>query len=355
MRDFFCRCGARVFFDNTQCLSCGRELGFHGAELSMLAFRSAELPRGYRRCANAQALACNWLVRRDDATNECLACELNTEPSTVVGENDAELDQRREVERAKRHLLYSLLSLGLPVVSKRKDRKLGLAFALKRSTDRAPVITGHDDGLITLNLAEADPAERERLRVSLKERYRTLLGHFRHEVGHYYWYVLVQDRAPLARFREAFGDERADYAEALKAHYAVGEDRTSKSPADSFISHYAASHPWEDFAETFAHYLHMVDTLETASELGVTKVVAVGATAKRRFRRLLDEWYELTVSLNLLNRSMGLQDAYPFAIAPAVAAKLHYVHELLHSARDALAPRWYAPWKPRPLPVPQTA
>ncbi|MDF3070305.1 MAG: hypothetical protein K0R38_5906 [Polyangiaceae bacterium] len=348
MKNFYCRCGARLFFDNTQCLSCLRTLGVETAELRLLAFRDDKPPTGWRRCGNAAALGCNWLVRAAATTNVCRACELNTTPFIAEGECEAERVQRGDVERAKRRLLYSLLALGLPVLPRRKAGNLGLAFALERGSEGQPVLTGHNEGVITLNLAEADPAQRENVRISLKERYRTLLGHFRHEVGHYYWYVLVQDRSPLADFRHLFGDERQDYAEALKQHY--GADSNSQ-PGDAFISNYAASHPWEDFAETFAHYLHMVDTVETAAEQGFTKVAAVGPGAKRRFERLLDQWYELSVSLNALNQSMGLYDAYPFAISPTVAGKLRYVHDLVHSTREALAPRWYAPWKAGQLAV----
>jgi hypothetical protein len=342
MRNFSCRCGARVFFENTQCLSCRRELGFLPGESKLLAFKGSELPRLYRRCTNARVLMCNWLVRRDAASGLCQACALNSEPSFDSAETEEQREQRREVERAKRRLLYSLNALGLPIISKREDPKLGLAFVLKRATSGQPVLTGHDDGSITLNLAEADPSEREKVRQSMKERYRTLLGHFRHEVGHYYWYLLVQDRPPLKPFRAVFGDERADYAQALEAHYAAAKGAAVDA---RFISSYASSHPWEDFAETFAHYLHMVDTLETASEQGFVKVVPIGAAAQHRFDRLLGEWLELSVSLNSLNRSMGIQDAYPFAIQQAVVAKLRFVHGLVHDCRRAESPPWYAPWK----------
>lgn len=345
MKKLSCRCGGRLFFDNTRCLRCQRELGFEPTELIMLAFREGELPRRYRRCSNADVLGCNWLVPSDSATGTCEACSLNRDAQIPQGETGAEVEQRREVERAKRLLIYGLKALGLPVEPKLKQPKWGLQFSFERATPERPVLTGHDDGNITLNLAEADPAHREKTRVALHERYRTLLGHFRHEVGHYYWYLLIQDRAPIARFRELFGDERRDYAKALKEHYAAPE---GGAPQDSFISHYAASHPWEDFAETFAHYLHMVDTLETATAEGFSQALSTGPKAEHKLDRLLSEWYELSVSLNQLNRSMGLQDAYPFAIAPQVAKKLGFVHQLVHEARRAMVSPWYAPWrKPR--------
>ena len=123
------------------------------------------------------------------------------------------------------------------------------------------MVTGHADGVITLDLAESDDVHRERRRAELGEPYRTLLGHFRHEIGHYYWPILVERAGALERCRALFGDERADYGEALERHYADGP------PADwaeRHVSAYATMHPWEDWAETFAHYLHIRDTLQTA-------------------------------------------------------------------------------------------
>ena len=119
-------------------------------------------------------------------------------------------------EAAKRRLLFQLDALGLPVVGRDVDPEHGLAFDLLSSEHR-PVITGHDDGLITLDLAEGDDGYRESLRVRLDEPYRTLLGHLRHEVGHYYWDVLVErggtDRRRSGRRSATSG---ADYATALQ-------------------------------------------------------------------------------------------------------------------------------------------
>jgi hypothetical protein len=335
MRAFACQCGARIFFDNTRCLSCGFELGFAPDMLDMLAFPTPdadhiETPGGkYRKCANyAHEGVCNWLVRADEAAEFCQACRLNS-----VIPNLSEPENRilwQEVEHAKRRLVYSLDQLDLPVLTKSEDPVRGLSFDIKQTLGDERVLTGHADGLITLNLIEADAAEREKMRLSMKERYRTLLGHFRHEIGHYYWDRLVADVDGFDAFRELFGDERADYAEALKQHYSKPADPNF---ADTFISHYAASHPWEDFAETFAHYLHMIDTLETAEAYGFTK--AAQGRAANEFEPLMVEWYRLTVALNALNRSMGLPDAYPFAIAPPVKEKLRFVHELIHAARRA--------------------
>ena len=173
----------------------------------------------------------------------------------------------RALEAAKRRLIYALKRLGLPLEAKREDAAKGLAFDfLADAGPGQPVMTGHDDGLITINIAEADSAERERRRLELGEPYRTLLGHLRHEVGHYYWDVLVRDGGKIEACRAVFGDESVDYQEALDRHYQTG------APAgweENFVSAYATMHPWEDFAETWTHYLHMVDTLDTAASFGM--------------------------------------------------------------------------------------
>jgi hypothetical protein len=331
MRVFDCACGARVFFDNTQCLSCGRELGFVPEELELVSFFAdgdeVETGRGrYRKCRNyAREGVCNWLVATTADGELCQACRLNhVIPDLSLPENRA---LWLEVEKAKRRLIYSLNQLGLPLLSKRDDAARGLSFDIKVSVGDERVLTGHADGLITLNLSEADAAEREKMRLAMKERYRTLLGHFRHEIGHYYWDRLVRDAERIADFRSVFGDESQDYTEALRRHYASAP---APDYAERFISAYAASHPWEDFAETFAHYLHLVDTLETAQQFGFAE-----PAEPQDFERLMSQWYRLTVALNALNRSMGLPDAYPFAISPAVERKLRFVHELVQAARRA--------------------
>ena len=182
------------------------------------------------------------------------------------------------------------------------------------------VLTGHDDGIIVINVAEADDAERERRRTQMHEPYRTLLGHLRHEIGHYYWDRLVRDSERLAEFRELFGDERLDYAESLKAHYANG------APPDwqeRFVSAYASSHPWEDWAETWAHYLRITDSLETADACGLSlqpprndeprlnPASLLDNPAGQQFDAMIARWFPLTYLLNNLNRGLGLADALP--------------------------------------------
>jgi hypothetical protein len=333
MKIFRCACGAQIFFDNTQCLSCGRGLGFLPDILEMHAFAEGEFSEvkradsQYRKCANyATHGVCNWMLPGFVAGDLCQACQLNN----VIPDLSQPANRALwlEVEKAKRRLVYSLNRLGLQVVSKSEDPAAGLSFDIKAEVGGWHVLTGHSDGLITLNLGEADDVQREKMRQTMKERYRTLLGHFRHEIGHYYWDRLLRGKPLQAEFRELFGDERGDYGEALQRHYA---NTPAPDYAEHFISHYAASHPWEDFAETFSHYLHMVDTLETAQQFGFVSpdIASVASSELSDFARLMSEWCKLTVALNSLNRSMGLPDAYPFAITPKVNDKIEFVHQLI--------------------------
>ena len=329
MRSFSCTCGNRIYFENDRCLACGQELAFDVEHLTLRPVR----PRD-QHCANRVALkTCNWLVSSPgDAF--CRACALNE----IVPDLS---DRRRiklyyEVEKAKRRLLFTLLALGLPVEG-RDERKDGLAFHiladarldgvdLDPAADEA-VVTGHLEGLITINLLEADPHLRERMRMAMNESYRTLLGHFRHESGHYYWQRLVKDEP--SEFREVFGDERQPYEESLQTYYRDGPPANWQ---ESFINAYATSHPLEDFAECWAHYLHMVDTLQTAAEDGVAlegrricNPLAEGAT----FDSMVEDWRAVAGVVNDMNRSLGLDDAYPFGISTGTAAKLRYVRRVV--------------------------
>lgn len=339
MRTFRCACGARVFFENTQCLACQRQLGFLADQLELVALAPVgdgvfETAHGrYRKCSNyVEQGVCNWLVPADDVAAEglCSACRLNRVIPDLSQPAHHEL--WAEVERAKRALLYGLGRIGLPVVSKTEDPERGLAFDIKADTEDERVLTGHSEGLVTLNLREADPAIREKVRVDMKERYRTLLGHFRHEVGHYFFDRLVKDGPHLDECRALFGDERADYAAALSRHYA---EPPSQDFHDAYISSYARAHPAEDWAETFAHYLHVLDTLETGQHFGFSQGIParMSLPGVPDLEVVMAEWTELTIALNALNRSMGVPDAYPFAISPAVRKKLELVHRIVRERR----------------------
>jgi hypothetical protein len=251
----------------------------------------------------------------------------------------------RKLEIAKHRLFYTLLKLRLPLATRAEDAD-GLAFDfLSNQLSAAPVMTGHAAGVITINLLEANDSERERQRSQMGEPYRTLLGHFRHEIAHYYWDKLVANSPCLDDFRAIFGDERKDYAAALQQHH------TNGPPADwpeHFVTAYASAHPWEDFAETWAHYFHMVDTLETAGAFGmrVRPKLSKGAELATtidfdphlaEMDRLVDAWLPLTFAVNSINRSMGQPDLYPFVLGPAVIVKLTFVHERIHVQRGRQA------------------
>lgn len=334
MKTFRCDCGNPVFFENTHCVACGRLLGFDSEFGAMRALQPASgeslaASDGalYRRCGNGRDYqVCNWLIAAETAADLCRACSLNHMIPVVT--QPARREWWSNMEAAKRRLLFTLLRLGLPVRSRAEDPLQGLAFAFIEDRRSNPLVeeehvaTGHSGGLITINLAEADDVQREHRRVEMGESYRTLLGHLRHESGHYYFELLLRNSARLSEFRELFGDESRDYHAALAAYYA---NPTQSDWTGNFISAYAQSHPLEDWAESWAHYLHMVDTLETASQFGF-------ASADHLYRDVYEwmpDWESLTVALNALNRSMGLRDAYPFVAGTGALRKLHFVHQVI--------------------------
>lgn len=333
MKAYRCRvCDNALYVENTDCLACGTSLGFSRAERAIVPVDgdgryvdAAGLV--WWVCGNLGLSGCTWLTAVEGG--QCSACDLTR---TRPADEDVEgLAQLGEAERAKRHLVVELDTLGFPVVDKGTDPVDGLAFDLLSTSEAAAadhVVIGHEDGVITIDLAESDDAHREQVRARLDEPYRTMLGHLRHEVGHYYEWQLVRGEERMARCRELFGDETADYQAAVDRHYREGP------PADwteRFISTYASMHPFEDFAETWAHYLHICDTIETAAEFGLTTVAPVAAFAS--FADVVTGvWVPLTVALNMVNRSMGKDDLYPFVIPAPVLAKLDFVASLRGSA-----------------------
>jgi hypothetical protein len=347
MKLFECQhCGQPLFFENTRCEKCGHALGYLPDRQTMTAlepagdaWRALAAPQGrWRSCANAEYDVCNWLVAADVPARFCIACRHNrTIPNLSRAEN---LANWRKIEVAKRRLFYSILRLQLPLTTRPQDPQ-GLVFDFLADENGKRVMTGHENGLITLNLAEADDPERERRRSLMGEPYRTLLGHFRHEIAHYYWNKLIAGSAHLPRFREVFGDERVDYGEALKRHYAEG---ALPDWRQRFVTSYASSHPWEDFAESWAHYFHMIDTLDTAEAFGLRvrpQLPKAGPALaadidfdpyEAPLARVVEAWIPLTFAVNSINRSMGLPDLYPFVLAPAVIEKLGFVHEVIRRA-----------------------
>ena len=359
MKVFHCdHCQQLVSFENTHCVTCEHKLAYlpdlrEMASLEPLpgvanTWRAAlDAKRTYRLCANyVTHNVCNEAIPGAEPHELCESCRL----TRVIPDLSVPANRPlwAKLEAAKRRLTYTLHAVGCAVVNRTDDPVNGLTFeflADPLTPDAPKVLTGHDDGVITLNIAEADDAERERRRVQMHEPYRTLLGHFRHEVGHYYFDRLVKDTPRIDAFRELFGDERADYGEALKRHYAQG------APADwqaRHVSSYAASHPWEDWAETWAHYLNMVDTLETAAACGLSlrpedaampkMKAAPGDPIGRPFDDLIASWYPLTYALNSLSRGLGVADVYPFVVSAPAAEKLRFIHETVaHQPATTLA------------------
>ena len=357
MKTSQCQCGNKLFFENTLCQICRSEVGFL-ADVGFLSplvaidashWQSTVNHGIYRKCQNyVNNTGCNWMVAESDSHTFCLSCRLSEIIPNLS--KPGNIERWNEIELAKRRLIYSLFWLGLPLIDKNIDPVNGLSFQLTEDNEHysefatnpweaGPVMTGHIDGTISLNIAEADPVFREKIRTRLQERYRTLLGHLRHESGHYYWDRLVKNSNLLQEFRTLFGDEQGDYQSSLQDYYNRGPIDNWQS---NWVSAYASSHPWEDWAECWAHYLHIVDTLETAYDFGGTvytsNFVIQGQQFSKQYlssvsiNQLLDEWSKLSVMLNEMNRSLGLADAYPFYMSGILIDKMAFIHKVILSS-----------------------
>jgi len=306
------------------------------------ALADAQNQQFYHFCNNGREYeVCNWMVASDDPNSSCISCRLNTMiPNLSLPGN---LDRWHKLELAKRRIIYTIMRLGLPMEQAPKENRPPLRFNFMGALDGIlPPLTGHLNGVIVINIAEADDDERECRRVNLHEPFRTLLGHLRHEVAHYYWDRLIANSKWLPDFRKLFGDETADYSAALNQYYVHGP------PPDwpaRHVSAYASAHPWEDWAETWAHYFHIMDMVETAESFGMTLApkhpAAWSMTAKPRngfdvnmsFDTVLENWFPLTYALNALNRGMGLRDVYPFVLSAQAIVKLQFVHQVIGNYR----------------------
>jgi len=352
MAPFACpNCRRLVHFEARVCPSCAATLGYDPGANGFL-FLADDATRWRDGAGEALDLVvcannsdhgiCNWLVPAEGAQALCRACRHNV----VIPDLSLAGVARRwgRIEAAKRRMIHSLLQLGLPVETpgEAPEGRQGFVFHFlydpaAEDGGQAQVMTGHDGGIITLNLVEADDARRQQIREAMGEPYRTLLGHLRHEIGHHYWTRLVErDPQRLAQFRAIFGDERADYAQALAAHYMADP---AQGWNDAYISFYATAHPWEDFAETFAHYLHIVDVLATGSGIGLAvrrDDDAPGDLAvtldfdpyRAGAGQLAAAMAPLSFAMNTVNRAMGLPDCYPFHLTDAIVAKLDFVQQM---------------------------
>ena len=179
----------------------------------------------------------------------------------------------------------------------------------------------------------------------MHEPYRTLLGHMRHEVGHYYWERLIARHAACsAPFRASVRRRARRLRRGAAGALPERPARPTGSRGSSAPTRRA--HPWEDWAETWAHYLHMVDTLETAAACGVSikprrrdepalaRVPAAAGSPDAAFDRLMASWFPLTYVLNNLNRGLGVPDAYPFVLSRPAIEKLRFVHETADGCRE---------------------
>lgn len=316
MKNLVCpSCNGAVYFDSEFCLQCQQLMLFDPKLRRMVTGRPEQL------CLNGvQHHVCNWLA--DEPGEFCLACQCNLIiPDLSVAGNQL---RWKEIEIAKRQLYYSLLELDLGCHLLPQSVPT-LNFEFKASVGGEKVITGQDEGLITLDIAETEDTTRVQRRAQLGEDYRTVLGHLRHEVGHFFWMVLVRDAGKQTSFRELFGDESIDYGEALATHYSTG------APSDwrnSYISAYASSHPHEDWAESFAHYLHIYDTLETAR---ARNLIESRSDSDVEFDTWISNWLAFSVDLNSLARSMGYRDMYPFVLTPRITEKLQFVRNAIAS------------------------
>lgn len=354
MKIFKCQnCGNTLHFNNDTCLGCGLRVGYLADLFEMSALVPegdrmrplADDSRSYFFCQNANEAACNWLVPADEGEAFCLACRYNlTIPHLAVPGNR---ERWQKIEQAKKHLFYSLTRFELPIPSRKDNLSPGLAFEFLADVEGPDgavhnVLTGHADGVISINVAEADDAERERRRTMMGEPYRTLIGHFRHEVGHFYWDLLIRDGGRMEEFQSLFGDPERDYAACLQRYYEHG---AAVDWRDHYISAYASSHPWEDFAETWAHCFHMVDGLETARVFGIRPEISPGAGGGKgevldfdpyratSIGPVIASWIPLTVAINSLNRSLGQPDFYPFILTGEVISKVDFVLRLIVSAQ----------------------
>jgi len=374
-RGWGCACGRPVHFRQGECAACLTPLGYDPEAGALLplepvasdvqapdddagaaaglwrAWGAADNAPRFHRCANlATAAACNWLVPEQDphagAAPLCRCCRLTRTTPDLALEHGAQWWHR--IELAKRQLMASLLELHLPVRSRlTEDPSFGLAFDLLRATPGGPPVeTGFADGIITVDIEEADDAWRQQRRAVSGEPHRTLLGQLRHETGHYYWQRLVRPGRWLAPWRELFGDERKDRDAALQRHADSGPppDWTQRH-----VSAWASSHPLEDWSETWAQYLAMVDTLGLARGLGLEasgvelpverygpEVLSGSGDARPRdFLMLVNRWLELTAALNEVARAMGMPDVHRRVLPAAVVRKLHLVHRVVGHAHVA--------------------
>lgn len=342
MKIFQCgHCDYPLYFENIICENCNHLSGYRDSDRKMLTFAlgasllSDREKIEYKFCKNKEYEVCNWLVEKGDSNDYCNACQLNRTIPNLS--NKKNFEKWKNLEIAKHRLIYQLQKIGLALPSKMSNDE-GLCFDFISRQNNPKIMTGHYNGVITILLREADSVLREKMRKQFSESYRTLIGHLRHEVGHYFWDRLVAiNKDVLAEFRVIFGNEQQNYSDALQKYYIEGAPQNWQ---ESFISKYATSHAWEDWAETWAHYLHIMDMVETAHFFGLnvepmdmlknmkTKISFDPYTVKD-FDEIISKSVPLSFAVNSINRAMGISDVYPFVITPGVVNKMKFIHGLL--------------------------
>lgn len=336
MKRFYCDCGQEVYFTNSHCNACGNQLGFepqemalHGLLLDGDVWRvQGSDEKAFQVCSHRNHdVKCNWLLPLGDDNQQCISCRLTrTIPDLSFANN---IRRWVVMESAKRRTLYGLLQLKIPFMQQGADGKNILTFNFLEDQRSNPEVaeehinSGHSQGVITMNVAEADDSYREATKEAMNEPYRSLLGHFRHEIGHFYWDQLIRKSSHHEGFRQLFGDERRDYRTTLDAYYLNGP---ANDWQEYFISAYASAHPMEDWAETWAHYMLMAETLETAQAYHLID----SNYFHDDFNVWSREWMQLVLVMNALSRSTGNSDAYPFVIPAQAREKLNFIHQLLH-------------------------
>lgn len=354
MHVFHCdRCGAILPFDAATCGSCDAIIGYVGDDRRLRVLSPTADPAVFRldgadqlvwHCLNA-AWGCNWTVPNEADNTWCRSCQL-TRGRPDVGRPDA-VAAWVEAEAAKRRLVHQLDGVGLPIVVRSDANPDGLAFDLVHLPGEGG-ITGHLDGVVTLDLTETDEVHRDDLRRRLGEPFRTVIGHLRHEVGHHYWGYLVQPGDGLDEFHDLFGDPELDYAAAIDQYYATA---TADWDATRFISSYATSHPHEDWAETWAHYLHITDALDTAVAHDLVPPDSAGLligdhVGALEFGEILDAWRPINRAVSAVAATLGTPPPYPFEPSGRVIDKLSFVHRRL---RDRPAAHRFADGRRREL------
>ena len=265
----------------------------------------------FRLCANLHVARCNWLVPAGDP-QRALPVVL-ADPDPAGRRRPARSPAFAEAEAAKRRLVVELIELEPADQRPDADPERGLTFDLL-SSGSEQVITGHDDGVITLDLAEGDDVHREQLRISMDEPYRTLLGHFRHEIGHYFFFVLAETGPARAEFESLFGDPDLDYQDGARPALLAGRagrvgSRTTCPPTPPCIPPRTGPRPSRTTCTSA--------TRSTPQRLSASPRPAPPRPPAGRdagFDRMIELWLPLAWSLNMINRSMGHQDLYPFVL-----------------------------------------